>query len=269
MSHSIPSEKQPSVPVPSDSSERVPSAFPVLPKNPDELPPIPGGWQQVEYPIGARTLQVYRPIDPDLFLDDETVQRENARHDYMPYWAFLWPSALSMAAAVQHAAWPAGTSLLELGAGIGLVGLAAALRGDQVTYSDYDRTALHLCRLNSRLNQLGDPELLFLDWRAPPQRQFPAIMGCEVTYDADLHIALLETIDQLLTAQGVCWLGDPGRYQARFFVEKARSRGWQVDLLDAQGKPRQDFASGEFQIMALRRASGCVAVPAADSQTPA
>jgi len=170
----------------------------------------------------------------------------------MPYWAFLWPSATPMAAAVMKAPWPAGTKVLELGAGIGLVGLAAAFRGDQVTFSDYDRTALHVCRLNARLNDLPDPELWELDWRQFSPRRFPVLIGCEVTYDAALHEPLLDAIALLMEPEGVCWLGDPGRYQSQFFHAKALAKGFQVRCLDQMGKPIEASSAGTFQITELR-----------------
>lgn len=242
----------PDQPVPSNG-QSFPSAFPVLSDNPDSLPEIPGGWRKSEIVIGEQILQLHQPTDPDLFLDDEKVHSENAKNDYMPYWAFLWPSSVPMASAVLNAPWPVGSSVLELGAGIGLVGLAAALRGDDVTFSDYDRTALHLCRVNARLNNLKDPELLFLDWRDVPQRTFEVLIGCEVTYDAQLHDALLSAIDQLMEPNGICWLGDPGRYQAQFFFEKAKAKGFQLRLLNAEGQQQQSLSSGAFQILELRK----------------
>ncbi|SFJ07089.1 class I SAM-dependent methyltransferase [Planctomicrobium piriforme] len=254
---------------PSDVPElALPSAFPVLSSNPDELPAVPGGWQHVEIPIGQRSLKLHRPLDPDLFLDDAKVQSENSRHDYMPYWAFLWPSSVPMANLVLNAPWPVGTNVLELGAGIGLVGLAAALRGDRVTFSDYDHTALHMCRLNARLNGLPDPELWFLDWRDVPARQFPVIVGCEVTYDAGLHEPLLDAISALLAPDGVCWLGDPGRYQAKFFYDKAAARGFHLQLFNAAGERQTALSSGEFQLLAITRTSGSATPTAERSLTP-
>lgn len=232
----------------------VASAFPMLPDDPDELPGIPGGWRREEIALGSRTLTLQRPCNPDLFLDDAGVQAENARHDYMPYWAFLWPAAAKMASAVSTAAeWPVGTPVLELGSGLGLVGIAALCRGDRVTFSDYDHTALHVCRLNARLNGLASPELLWLDWRQPPRRQFPVIIGCEVTYDAPLHPVLLDLLDVMLSPGGVCWLADPGRYQAAFFFERARKRGYDVQLRDELGAPRTGAPGTTFQILRLTR----------------
>lgn len=237
----------------SDLPEAAPSAFPRLPENADELPPIPGGWSTTDLPIGDQTIRLTRPVDPDLFLDDAGVHRANEKNDYMPYWAFLWPSALKMAAAVLQPDWPVGTSVLELGAGIGLVGLASMLRGDKVTFSDYDVTALHLCRFNARLNGLSDPELLPLDWREIPARKFPVLIGCEVTYDAKLHGPLLDLIDVMLESDGICWLGDPGRYQGQFFYEQAVARGFRVRVFDEHGTACRQPLSNQFQILKIDR----------------
>lgn len=238
--------------------EAISSAFPQLPESADELPPIPGGWTPHTVQVGTTQVRMFRPENPDLFLDDEHVHRANARNDYMPYWAFLWPSALKMATTVLQADWPVGTPVLELGSGIGLVGLASLLRGDQVTFSDYDATALHLCRLNARLNGLPDPELLELDWRHVPARRFPVLIGCEVTYDAALHLPLLDLIERMLAPQGVCWLGDPGRYQSRFFHDHAIKRGFRVRIQNEAGQQCELPLSNEFQILKLDRVSSSV-----------
>ena len=238
---------------PSAAENVVPSAFPALPDCADTLPIIPGGWTSYDLPIADHVLKLIRPTNPDLFLDDVQVHEKNSQNDYMPYWAFLWPSAMKMAAAVLRAEWPMGTRVLELGAGIGLVGVASLLRGDRVTFSDYDSTALHMCRLNARLNGLPDPELLELDWRNVPRLQFPVLVGCEVTYDAALHLPLLKLIEQMLEPGGICWLGDPGRYQAQNFYQAAVDYGFCVQVLDESGNIFNSPLSGAFQILRLVR----------------
>jgi ETFB lysine methyltransferase len=255
-----------------------------------EGPAIPGGWTTRDVDLPGGTLSLLTPAQPDLFLDDPDVLRENERHDYMPYWAFLWPAALKMARAISTAPWRPGTEVLELGAGIGLVGLAAQMRGDRVTYSDYDRTALHVCRLNARRNGLPDPSTLLLDWRTVsreaedrgrkaegiattadmdrsppphtsaspllPQRKFPVILGCEVTYDADMHEVILDVLDCILAEGGLCWLGDPGRYQSPVFHRKATQRGYEITIRNEHGD-RIDMPSSEgFQIFEMHRNGG-------------
>lgn len=241
-----------------EANSHSPSAFPELPERFDVLPEIPGGWSAQEFHVGSQTLRLMRPTNPDLFLDDADVQKENARNDYMPYWAFLWPSAVKMAAAVQNPEWEAGTEVLELGAGIGLVGLAALARGDRVVFSDYDATALHLCQYNAHLNGLGVPETIKLDWRDVPNRTFPVLIGCEITYDATLHEPLLILIGKMLAPGGVCWLGDPGRFQGPFFYEAAIRHGFRVRIQDEFGNEHSAPLSNQFQILKLDRSSPSV-----------
>ena len=228
------------------------SAFPHLSADLTALPAIPGGWELREFDIGMRALQLYCPADPDLFLEDGAVLAANERNDYTPYWAFLWPSSTKMSRLLEKAPWSAGARVLELGSGIGLTGLAACARGDQVTFSDYDRTALHVCRINAFRNRLDDPRTLLLDWREPITEQFDAIIGCEVTYDAPMHAVILSLIGQMLKPGGVCWLGDPGRYQSRFFHEAAVDRGLHVRMFDQDLVEIAEAGSKGFQIFELR-----------------
>lgn len=229
------------------------SAFPKLTDDISELPLIPGGWKTEVYQIDGRELSIFRPADPDQFLDDPDVLSANQSTDYMPFWAFLWPAAVKMASAIKSAPWKPGSSLLELGAGLGLVGLSAMQRGDVVTYSDYDLTALHLCRANARKNSLPDPPVLQLDWREPIEAMFDVIVGCEVTYDAPMHSVILDLIDVMLARDGYCWLGDPGRYQSPFFYQLALDRGFQVRIFNEKLIPINVPSSEGFQIFELRQ----------------
>jgi predicted nicotinamide N-methyase len=217
-----------------------------------QLPPVPGGWKTASFDLGYRTLELMQPADPDVLLDDPDVLEANRRDDYMPYWSYLWPAAGPMARALAHAGWPPGTPILELGSGIGLVGLAALACGWDVTFSDYDDSSLQLCRLNAVRNGLPDPRLLKLDWRQPHEQRFPVILGCEVIYERRNHDPILDLIDRMLTAGGVCWIGDPGRSQAPRFLETAAAHGWDVTLFDGECRPMAAYRQ-QFCIFALRR----------------
>ncbi|MFO0919991.1 MAG: methyltransferase, partial [Planctomycetaceae bacterium] len=126
-----------------------------LASHPSDLPAVPGGWTETNYQIDDRTLRLTLPALPDAFLDDPEVQAAHDKSEYMPYWAYLWPSAVHMARLVYRAEWQAGREVLELGAGIGLVGLAALARGDSVTFSDYEPQAVQLALHNAALNGLS------------------------------------------------------------------------------------------------------------------
>lgn len=230
-----------------------------LPVTPVGLPDVPGGWTRRVWDVGPHQIAMVLPAVPDAFLDDEDVHQRHAADEYMPYWAYLWPASLPMARLVLDAPWPAGTELLELGAGVGLVGLAALHRGDRVVFSDYDPQAVELTLFNARQSGLA-AEGMVLDWRTPPTRQFSAIVGCELLYENRNHELLLDVLSKMLAPGGVVWFGDGGRVRAERFCELAPQHGFDLTLFDEGRQPLKKSRFGQFQLVELRRpsdVSGC------------
>ncbi|MCC7424452.1 MAG: methyltransferase domain-containing protein [Planctomycetaceae bacterium] len=192
------------------------------------------------------------PAEPDAFLDDPAVLEANRADDYMPYWGFLWPAAPPMVGAVLAAEWPASATVLEIGCGIGLVGLAALRRGLRVTLSDYDQTSVDLARHNARQNGY-EADGLVLDWRRPTEQRFDVILGSDVTYEVRNHGPILDVIGTMLNPGGVAWIGDAGRQISAGFLPMAQERGFEVGLFDASGRTLPRLNVGEFQLFVLRR----------------
>lgn len=202
------------------------------------------------------------PAAPDDFLDDPAVVEANRRDDYMPYWAYLWPAARSTARLVADTDWPSGTRALEIGAGIGLVGIAGLARGLKLTFSDYDQRAIDLAIHNARLNGLPQTEGLFLDWRnlkGLNLEPFPIILGSDVIYELANHHLVLDAVDCLLTDNGLCWLGDPGRQHSAAFVRLAERRGYSIEIRDGENRTlpsvdgQPDLPMNEFRLLVLSR----------------
>jgi predicted nicotinamide N-methyase len=139
------------------------------------LPSIPGGWTEREWVIEGRAFRLTLPAVPDAFLEDPDVHAAFDRDEYMPYWAYLWPAALKMVATILKSEWPPQAEVLEIGAGIGIVGLAGLARGLNVTISDYEPKAVELALYNARRNGFTQGQGLVLDWRSPPKKQYPAV----------------------------------------------------------------------------------------------
>jgi predicted nicotinamide N-methyase len=218
------------------------------------LPSIPGSWKSISHELGGRLLELIVPGDPDQFLDDPAVIAANARDDYMPYWSYLWPAAPPFSRALQRAPWPAGSTILDLGSGIGLSGVSSLVRGDRVIFSDYDEQSLLVCRHNAVRNGFCDPETLRLDWRSPLPRQFGIITGCEVTYEERNHAPLIRLLDMMLAPGGIAWIADPGRFHAPAFHRRAMDAGYAARVLDEELLEQPAPRSNAFQIMELRRA---------------
>jgi predicted nicotinamide N-methyase len=223
-----------------------------LDASPPGLPAVPGGWTERAWTLGGRDFRLWLPAVPDAFLDDPRVMEAHERDEYMPYWAYLWPAALHLAEAVLQRPWPAGTRVVELGCGIGLVGLAALAAGFRVTFTDYDPLAVELSLANARRHGFTQATGEVVDWRSPPERSFPVILACELLYEDRNHEPLLELTRRWLEPNGVAWFGDGGRIRAERFCQLAPDYGLMHQAFDERGAPLPHLRVGRFQRIEVR-----------------
>ncbi len=116
--------------------------------------------------------------------------------------------------------------MLELGAGLGLPSLTAALRGASVLATDWADDAVALLRANAKRNSIrlrvkrvrwDDPEPLLRE--APWQ----LVLGADLLYEERNAAQLLELLPRL---GGEIVIADPGRPFAKSFFEQ-----WEVETL--------------------------------------
>ena len=148
-------------------------------------------------------------------------QNFDADEEYPPYWAELWPSGVALARAVA-AAKPAGARVLELGCGLGLPSIAAALGGGHVLATDRSTDALAFTAYNSGLNGTS-VEVAECSWADPEpvlsRGPWDLVLAADVLY---LHSGLADLADllpRLAGGTGQVWLADPGRPPAAAFLE--------------------------------------------------
>jgi predicted nicotinamide N-methyase len=176
--------------------------------------------------LGSHPITLLKVADIDALLE------RLSDPDQIPFWAELWPASIGLAHFItRHAQKVQGLSVLELGAGVGLAGIAAKLAGACVTQSDCFREALRFSEINCRQNHLPDRPMLLADWRdfPAPKSRFALVIGSDILYEKTLHDALLHVLDQTLAPQGAVWLADPGRSHAALFLEKAGRAGWSYE----------------------------------------
>ncbi len=214
--------------------------------------PIPGGWSERELVLGTRALRILLPAVPDEFLE-ELERATAADQEADPYWAELWPASLPMARLVHAAKWPDGGHAIELGCGIGVVGLAALLAGLDVTFTDRVELAVATAVENAHRNNFPNAQGFVLDWAQPSPQQYPIILASDVLYDRELHAPLLSAIESLLADGGECWLGDPGRSAADAFLQLVLTTRLQPRLLDEAGGAVTSLRLGEFRLLILRK----------------
>jgi len=162
-----------------------------------------------------------RPPSADDLIDEEAFDAD----EFMPYWAELWPSGVALARVVAEQDLT-GARVLELGAGLGLPSLAAAVRGAQVLATDWAEEAVALLRENAAANGIAlraervrwdDPGPLLAD--AP----WDVVLGADLLYEDRNATLLLELLPRL---GGDILLADPGRPAAAAFLAR-----WNVEEL--------------------------------------
>lgn len=143
--------------------------------------------------------------------------------DKVPCWAEIWPSARGLAQWIWENATFAGDRLLELGTGLGLPGIVCGIKGAQVTFSDFNPSALELVRLNATRNGLLDFSTYLGDWRDfKLTGKFPWVLGSDIFYDPKLNVYLKELIPRVTAERGNILIAHPGRPASFSFVEELK-----------------------------------------------
>ncbi|WP_425553889.1 class I SAM-dependent methyltransferase [Dactylosporangium salmoneum] len=143
-------------------------------------------------------------IELDLAADGTPLFEGDYRSDTPPpFWAFAWPGGIALARyLLDHPGVVAGRTVVDLGAGSGLVAIAAAKAGAaRVTAVDTDPRALAAARRNAERNGVTIETA---------ERLVPAdvIVAGDVFYSETVAAAVLK---MLRTAASVALVGDPGR----------------------------------------------------------
>ena len=178
------------------------------------------------------------PASADALIDEDDFDR----NERLPYWAELWPSAISLARHLCELDL-AGTRVIELGCGVGLPTVAALARGARVLATDHYGAALDFAAHNARANLGQEPETALLDWRAPDIERlgtFDLVLGADVLYERANAVALADLVPRLLAPEGEAVFADPRRDDAPAFVkmmeEKEFGTHTQVASVDHDGR---------------------------------
>jgi predicted nicotinamide N-methyase len=180
-------------------------------------------------PLGERDISILRPRDAEGLLDDDAFA---SRDEFIPYWADLWPSGVALAREVSRRALK-GARVLELGCGLGLPSVAAAMAGGRVLATDWAQDAVDMTAANAARNEVT-LETAVVDWRRPKvlleRGPWDIVLAADVLYEARNIGPLLDLLPQL---GGEVWLADPGRATAEPFL--LRAAAWRHSELRREG----------------------------------
>jgi predicted nicotinamide N-methyase len=201
-------------------------------------PGLPSGAASdvVEEPVrvGGRTVRLLRPRDGDAILD-ELLAEDDPDEDRLPFWAESWPSGIALANAI--AGRPlTGRRVLELGCGLGLVSVTAAMAGARVLAVDRSPEAISFTAANAAGNGVtlqtavaafDRPERL-LDG-AP----WELVLAADVLYEQRNVPVLVWLLPRLVDPGGEVWLADPGRPMLARFLAALEATGWRREQVPA------------------------------------
>src|SRR3954467_10667395 len=182
--------------------------------------------------IAGHDLALLRPRDTEALLDEEAFEHD----EFLPYWAELWPSARVLAAQVAARALR-GARTLELGCGLGLPSLAAALAGGRVLATDWSPDAVEAAAHNARRNGV-EIEVAVVPWQRPEaiveRAPWDFVIGADLLYERRTAGQLLELLPRLVDQRGEVWIADPGRRAAEAFLAGLAGRWERRDQRDAE-----------------------------------
>jgi predicted nicotinamide N-methyase len=181
--------------------------------------------------LPGRELLLLAPRDRDALLDEEAFEHE----EFLPYWAELWPSALALARVVARRPLT-GRRVIELGCGLGLPAIAAALAGGRVLATDWSPDSVAITARNAERNDAAlDARVFRWDDPAEPLGPlWPLVLASDVLYEPRNVPLLLALLPRLTAAAGEVWLADPGRAPAARFLGQA-AVSWAIDAIPHDG----------------------------------
>lgn len=130
---------------------------------------------------------------------------EMGRDDAPPYWAYAWAGGAALALYLQdHPELVRKRTVLDFGAGSGLVGIAAAKAGGVVTAFEPDAVGQVAARLNAEANGVNMSV-------SAEATEAEIVLAGDVFYDAKVAAETLPILRALASTSAQVLIGDPFR----------------------------------------------------------
>lgn len=214
---------------------------------PPELTSINGAWHFRGLPLETRKVELARAVyrlaalkDAADLLDEPDFAKRFIEQDLAPYGMELWPAAIMLARYILTCDPGHDREALELGAGLGLVGLAATRAGWRVCVSDHEPVSLQFAAYNAQLNDIAIHDYAVLDWHAPPPTpKYARIFAADILYQLIDHEPILKCLRTMLAAEGTALIADPRRGVADRFEALAKNHGFSVATIETEAHNQQ------------------------------
>ncbi|MFC1525285.1 methyltransferase [Candidatus Latescibacterota bacterium] len=166
---------------------------------------------------------------------DRLIEQEDGfnRTTRFPYWAEIWPASLALSRWLHRArVTPPAKVVLELGCGVGLVGVALARLGWRVESTDFVEDALIFATHNADINGVTPRHrVAYLDWSHPVGEPTDCVVASDVAYEKKSQPYLARVMRRLLVPGGRLYISDPKRPASQPFFASLERLGYdhQID----------------------------------------
>ncbi|ESZ30631.1 SAM-dependent methyltransferase [Mesorhizobium sp. L2C067A000] len=157
---------------------------------------------------GLRRLVEWRAHGPE----DGSQTKEHEAEPQPPYWAYAWAGGAVLARYIlDHPQSVAGRRVLDLGAGSGLVGIAAAKAGaSAVIAAEIDRNGVAAIGINAAANGV-EITIVDKDITTGPPPAVDLVLAGDVFYGREVALRVIPFLDRCLAAGIEVLVGDPRR----------------------------------------------------------
>lgn len=219
---------------------------PCTPPSPVEIAGYPA--TALEFDLGPRRVRLYAVRALESLVDRGALLRGEAEP---PYWAHLWSGARVLASYLARFVPLAGRRVLEIGCGLALPGVTAAICGADVTLIDVAPEALAFATASAAANGVRCIAVTGDFMRLAPTQRFDLVLAAEVAYDRERWLELAAVCGRHLAAGGVTYLADGYRTDTRGFYAALAARGLDVHAIDVRAA--EEGCPTPLRIAAIRR----------------
>jgi EEF1A lysine methyltransferase 3 len=178
------------------------------------------GIETVPIKIGDKVLKIIQIKDYEEYILDQ-IDAGDPDVTEAPFWAKLWEASFVLAYFLGKQPVNPNCHMLEIGAGIGTVGIYTALCGHRITITDINEDALLFARANALLNGLTHLDIRKLDWSDPGEMHlYDVVVGSEVVYDRRSYPLLVDFLRRVLAPEGVIFLAKNADLPVPTFFEE-------------------------------------------------
>lgn len=168
-----------------------------------------------------------------------------------PFWIRIWEASIVLAEHLIRNLQDSARSILEIGAGMGVVGMFLGAFGHRVVISDGDDAALSLLRVNAKHNGLENVSITKLDWNSPNLiGKYDIVCGSEVIFNNRCFSPLRELLTRYVTPSGAIYLSHDIRHHSH--EEFAAFCSGMFEIQSATSTLRNDDVVQRVRILRFR-----------------